>query len=131
RRSHGESPQAQSPPVSTHSEQKQSTPAAVEASDSSAASAFPVVGIGASAGGIEAMIDLFEVMPSDSGMAFLVVMHLDPERDSGLAHLLGQHSAMTVTEAVDGMAIEPDHVYVIAPDSSLTVDDGRLRLTEP
>lgn len=77
------------------------------------------------------MIRLFEAMPSDSGMAFLVVMHLDPDRDSGLAHLLGQHNAMAVVEAADGMAIEPDHVYVIAPDSSLTVDDGRLRLTEP
>jgi hypothetical protein len=52
----------------------------------------PVVGIGASAGGIEALIRLFEAMPSDSGMAFLVVMHLDPNRESGLAQVLGQHS---------------------------------------
>lgn len=106
-------------------------PTATETSGSSAPTAFPVVGIGASAGGIEALIRLFEAMPSDSGMAFLVVMHLDPTRESGLTHVLGQHSAMTVAEAADGMAIEPDHVYVIAPNSSLTVGDGRLRMTEP
>jgi two-component system CheB/CheR fusion protein len=106
-------------------------PSTAETSGSSATTAFPVVGIGASAGGIEALIRLFEAMPSDSGMAFLVVMHLDPTRESGLTHVLGQHSAMTVAEAADGMAIEPDHIYVIAPNSSLTVDDGRLRMTEP
>jgi len=89
------------------------------------------VGIGASAGGIEAMIRLFEALPSDTGAAFLVVMHLDPTRDSGLAHLLGRHNAMPFAEAADGMAIEPDHVYVIAPDCALTVDGERLRLTEP
>ncbi len=77
------------------------------------------------------MIQFFEAMPSDSGMAFLVVMHLDPNRDSGLAQVLGRHNAMAFVEAADGMAIEPDHVYVIAPDCSLTVDDGKLRLTEP
>ncbi len=91
----------------------------------------PVVGIGASAGGIEALIRLFEAMPADSGMAFLVVMHLDPTRESGLTQLLGQHSTMTVAEAADGMAIEADHIYVIPPAASLTVDDGHLRLTEP
>jgi two-component system, chemotaxis family, CheB/CheR fusion protein len=91
----------------------------------------PVVGIGASAGGIEALIRLFEAMPPDSGMAFLVVMHLDPTRESGLTHVLGQHSSMQVAEAADGMAIEADHIYVIPPDAALTVDDGHLRLTPP
>jgi two-component system, chemotaxis family, CheB/CheR fusion protein len=91
----------------------------------------PVVGIGASAGGIEALIRFFEAMPSDSGLAFLIVMHLDPTRESGLTHVLAHHSAMKVAEAADGMAIEPNHIYVIPPDFSLTVDNGRLRLTEP
>lgn len=91
----------------------------------------PVVGIGASAGGIEALIRLFEAMPAGSGMAFLVVMHLDPTRKSGLTHLLGQHSTMTAVEAADGMAIEADHIYVIPPAASLTVADGHLRLIEP
>lgn len=91
----------------------------------------PVVGIGASAGGIEALIRLFEAMPSDCGMAFLVVMHLDPTRESGLSHVLGQHSTMTVAEASDGIAIQPDHIYVIPPATSLTVEDGTMRLNEP
>lgn len=92
---------------------------------------FPVVGIGASAGGIQALIRLFEATPCDTGMAFLVVMHLDPTRDSALAHILGQHTAMPVVEAADGMAIEPDRVYVIAPDASLTVVGGKIRLAAP
>jgi two-component system CheB/CheR fusion protein len=90
-----------------------------------------VVGIGASAGGIEALIRLFEAMPPTGGIAFLVVMHLDPTRESGLSHVLAQHTTMTVAEAAEGMAIEADHIYVIPPDSSLTIGDGRLHLTEP
>jgi two-component system, chemotaxis family, CheB/CheR fusion protein len=119
-------PSSQDPATPAHNE-----PSTTETSGSAATTTFPVVGIGASAGGIEALIRLFEAMPSDSGMAFLVVIHLDPTRESGLTQVLGQHSAMTVAEAADGMTIEPDHVYVIAPNSSLTVDDGRLRMTEP
>jgi two-component system CheB/CheR fusion protein len=103
----------------------------VEASCGPPKSPCPVVGIGASAGGIEALIRLFDAMPADSGMAFLVVMHLDPTRESGLTQLLAQHSAMTVAEAADGIAIAADHIYVIPPAASLTVDDGHLRLTEP
>ncbi|WP_159082469.1 chemotaxis protein CheB [Paragemmobacter aquarius] len=91
----------------------------------------PLVGIGASAGGIEALIRLFDAMPPDSGMAFVVVMHLDPTRVSGLADVLGQHTKMTVGEAVDGVAVEPDHIYVIPPATSLTVEEGHLRLSEP
>lgn len=92
---------------------------------------FPVVGIGASAGGIEALIKLFDAMPADIGMAFVIVLHLDPTHESQLANLLGQHTEMPVAEISDGMSIEPDHVYVIAPDSSLTVERGRLRLKAP
>lgn len=101
-----------------------------EAAGGPPASLCPVVGVGASAGGIEALIRLFDAMPSDSGMAFLIVMHLDPNRESGLTHLLSQHSAMNVVEAADGVAIEADHIYVIPPAASLTVDDGHLQLTE-
>ncbi len=102
-----------------------------EASETKPKRVCPVVGIGASAGGIEALISLFDEMPSDSGIAFIIVMHLDPTRDIGLAHVLGQHSDMPVSEAVDGLAIEPDRIYVIPPGCSLTVDGGRLRLSEP
>ena len=92
---------------------------------------FPVVGIGASAGGIEALISFFDAMPADSGMAFLVVMHLDPTRESGLADVLSKHSTMTVAEATDGAVIEPNHIYVIPPATSLTVDGSHLRLADP
>ena len=91
----------------------------------------PVVGIGASAGGIEALIRLFEALPPDTGMAFLVVMHLDPTRESGLTDVLSQHTSLAVIEAAEGMAIEADHIYVIPPGSSLTIEAARLRLTEP
>ena len=91
----------------------------------------PVVGIGASAGGLEALISLFDAMPAESGMAFLVVMHLDPTRESGLVEILSKHSAMPVSEATANKAIEPNHIYVIPPGASLTVDGGHLRLAEP
>lgn len=91
----------------------------------------PVVGIGASAGGIEALIALFEAMPADCGMAFLVVMHLDPTRESALAEVLSQHCALTASEATNGEAIEANHIYVIPPAASLTVDNGHLLITEP
>jgi two-component system, chemotaxis family, CheB/CheR fusion protein len=110
---------------------KADAPAAAKASGRRKSVDFPVVGIGASAGGIEALIRLFEAMPADSGMAFVIVLHLDPTHESQLAQLLGQHTEMPVAEIADGMAIEPDHVYVIAPASSLTVERGRLRLKEP
>lgn len=127
----GEEPSAGSPPDSAGDGHDDRSAPGIETPDRSAEGGFPVVGIGASAGGIEALIRLFEATPSDSGMAFLVVMHLDPTRESALAHILGKHTAMPVVEAADGMAIGPDRVYVIAPDASLTVADGRIRLTDP
>src|ERR1700712_4677761 len=98
--------------------------AAVESSDASVL----VVGIGASAGGIEALSGFFDAMPVDSGCAFVVVLHLDPNRESELAHILSVHTTMPVLQVEDGMRIAPDHVYVIAPDSNLRVRDGLLHL---
>ena len=93
--------------------------------------AIPVVGIGASAGGIEALVEFFGAMPGNGGMAFIVVLHLDPTRTSQLSSILALHTPMPVAEITDGMRIAPDHVYVIAPNSSLTLDSNTLRLTEP
>ncbi len=93
--------------------------------------AIPVVGIGASAGGIEALSCLFDVMPADSGCAFVVVLHLDPNRESELAHVLGTHTAMPVVQVVDGMRLAADNVYVIAPDTDLRVGDGELHVSKP
>jgi chemotaxis response regulator CheB len=91
----------------------------------------PVVGIGASAVGIDALNRFFGSMPADSGLAFVVVLHLDPRHHSELASLLGHRTAMPVADIVDGIRIEPNRVYVIVPDKSLRVDGDQLRLSEP
>src|SRR5579862_5828727 len=92
---------------------------------------FPVVGIGASAGGLEALNKLFDALPSDIGMAFVLIQHLDPTHKSMMAGLLGGHTAMTVLEATDGMTVERDHVYVIPPGAYLGIRDRVLQLTRP
>lgn len=91
----------------------------------------PVIGIGASAGGIEALSRFFDVMPADSGCAFVVVLHLDPTRESELAHILSANTRMPVVQVEDGMRLAADHVYVIAPDSDLKVSDGGLHVSTP
>ena len=90
--------------------------------------AFPIVGIGASAGGLEAVSELLAALPSKSGVAFILVQHLDPDHESLLTELLAKRTAMPVTQAEEGVVIEPDHVYVIPPNATLTVSDQRLRL---
>ena len=89
---------------------------------------FPIVGIVASAGGLEAFTHFFEAMPSDSGMAFVLVPHLDAKHKSLMADLIGRQTAMPVSEAKDETAVEANHVYVIPPNHSLSIDGGRLRL---
>ena len=74
-----------------------------------------VVGMGASAGGIEAFSQFFDTMPDDSGAAFVVVLHLDPTRESQMAKVLAAHTKMPVVQVQDQMPILPNHVYVIAP----------------
>ncbi|HET7598326.1 MAG TPA: chemotaxis protein CheB, partial [Burkholderiales bacterium] len=95
---------------------------------SSAEARIPVVGIGASAGGLEAIGELLAALPAKMGMAFLVVLHLDPDRASMLADLLGKKTEMPVTEVVDGMTIEQDHVYIIPPNRFLALEQNGLHL---
>jgi two-component system CheB/CheR fusion protein len=90
--------------------------------------AFPIVGVGASAGGLEAFSALLGAVPVDTGMAFVLIQHLDPEHDSALVSLLGRVSSLPVTEAADGEAVQPDHVYVIPKGTSLTIVAGRLKI---
>ncbi|HEY5305764.1 MAG TPA: CheR family methyltransferase, partial [Pseudolabrys sp.] len=92
---------------------------------------FPVVGIGASAGGLEACRKLVEAMPAGNGMAFILVQHLDPTHESMMVDLLAGHTALTVCEAIDGMPIEREHLYVIPPGTYLAVADGALHLSRP
>lgn len=92
---------------------------------------IPVVGIGASAGGIEALGSFFDAMPVDSGCAFVVVLHLDPNRESEMARILGGRTTMPVVQVEDGMALAPDHVYVIAPATDLRVAEDGLKVSKP
>lgn len=92
---------------------------------------FPVVGIGASAGGLEACRKLVDGLPAGNGMAFILIQHLDPTHESMMVDLLVGHTSMTVRQAMDGMPIEPDHLYVIPPAAYLSVANSALRLSQP
>jgi two-component system CheB/CheR fusion protein len=92
---------------------------------------FPVVGIGASAGGLDACRKLVDALPAGVGMAFILVQHLDPTHESMMVDLLAGHTTMTVRQATDGMPIERDYLYVIPPGTYLSVAAGALRLSQP
>ncbi|MBI5440211.1 MAG: PAS domain-containing protein [Deltaproteobacteria bacterium] len=87
-----------------------------------------VVGIGASAGGLEAMTALLNALPARTGLAYVFVQHLDPQHESSLVELLSRGSRIPVEEAKDGARLLPDHLYVIPPNASLTVSGERLAL---
>jgi two-component system CheB/CheR fusion protein len=89
---------------------------------------FPVVAIGASAGGLEAINRLLAVMPPDTGLAFVVIQHLLPTRDSMLTDILARATRMPVRQVEDKMPIEPDTVYVIPPGKDLVMGQGMLQL---
>ncbi|SDH77125.1 EAL domain-containing protein [Roseospirillum parvum] len=93
-------------------------------------SSFPIVGVGASAGGIAALNTFFDHMPPDSGMAFVVILHLDPSQASRVAEIIATHTAMPVVQAEQGMPVEPDRVYVIPPATLLGLGDEIFRLEE-
>jgi two-component system, chemotaxis family, CheB/CheR fusion protein len=92
---------------------------------------FAVVGIGASAGGLDACKKLVGALPVGNGMAFILVQHLDPTHESMMVDLLAGHTSMTVLQATDGMVIEREHLYVIPPGAYLSVRNGALRLSHP
>src|SRR5438876_12388618 len=87
---------------------------------------FPIVGVGASAGGLEAFRSLLQTLPANTGMAFVFVQHLDPEHESLLTKLLSQATRMPVTEVTEGIAVQPDHVYVIPPTTAMGIRNGIL-----
>ncbi|WP_146188296.1 CheR family methyltransferase [Methylosinus sporium] len=94
---------------------------------------FPIVGVGASAGGIQALESLFRAMPANPGMSFVIIMHLAPDRKSLLTDILARHAKMSVEVARDGQELEKDKIYVIPPAAVLTIASGRLRMiaTDP
>jgi two-component system, chemotaxis family, CheB/CheR fusion protein len=89
---------------------------------------IPIVGVGASAGGVEALEGLFRAIPADSSLAYVVVTHLGPGHVSMLPEIIGRHTAMAVAPVRDGDAVAANHVYVLPPGATVTIEGGRLHL---
>ena len=100
------------------------------ASHRGAHSKLLVVGLGASAGGIKALKDFFAHVKPDSGAAYVVILHLSPDHDSRLAEVLQTTAPMPVSQVTNAVTIEPDHVYVVPPNKSLSIADGSLTVAE-
>jgi two-component system CheB/CheR fusion protein len=91
---------------------------------------FPIVGIGASAGGLETLNAFFSIMPSDSNMAFVIIQHLSPKHKSIMASLMEKHTRMTVSQIEDGTKLEPNHVYLNPPGKNVSIFKRRLHLLD-
>ena len=89
-----------------------------------------IVGLGASAGGVQAYRTFFEQMPSNTGLAFVCILHLSPDHESRLAEIIGYSTQMPVTQITQRMRVEPNHIYVIAPNEKLELSDGHLIVSE-
>jgi two-component system CheB/CheR fusion protein len=105
-------------------------PFGVEAPEPDARQDFLVVGIGASAGGIQALKEFFARVPAESGMAYVVILHLSPDHDSQLAAVLQSAASIPVAQVGRHVHVEPNHVYVIPPNKSLTMSDGYLEVSD-
>jgi two-component system, chemotaxis family, CheB/CheR fusion protein len=93
--------------------------------------AFPIVGMGASAGGLEAFEQFFAQVPLNIGMAFILVPHLDPSHASMMTELLRRVTKLEVNEAQDGVKVEPNHIYVIPPNKDMSIYHGTINLETP
>jgi two-component system, chemotaxis family, CheB/CheR fusion protein len=100
-----------------------------QAPKESGRTAFPIVGVGASAGGLEACTTLLKSLPNNLGMAYVFVMHLDPVRESAFREILARDTSMPIVTVEDGMRVEPDHGYVIPKNCEMTVSDGVLHIS--
>ncbi|MGA2678929.1 MAG: CheR family methyltransferase [Sedimentisphaerales bacterium] len=92
---------------------------------------FPIVGIGASAGGLEALDGFFRHMPSNSGMAFVIIQHLAPQHISAMDSLMRRYTEMQVLNIEDGIKVKPNHIYLNPPDKHVVIMNGKLCLMEP
>ena len=92
---------------------------------------FPIVGIGASAGGLEALDGFFRHMPSNSGMAFVIIQHLAPQHINAMDSLLRRYTEMQVLNIEDGIKVKPNHIYLNPPDKHVVIMNGKLCLMEP
>ena len=111
------------PPSSRHSSRKRLSPPVADS--------FPIVGLGASAGGLDAFRRLLAALPPSTGMALILIQHLDPTHASMMAELLAGHTPLKVQQAADGMPLEREHIYLIPPGAYLSIRGGALRLSEP
>src|SRR4051812_19716879 len=110
----------------------QQPPAPQELDDATAEAhkPFPLVGVGASAGGLQALQQFFSHMPADTGMAFVIILHLSPTHDSSAAALLQHTTAMPVIQVTESVAVSPNHVYVIPPTQDLSMRDGSIQVQD-
>lgn len=108
----------------------ESSPAPIPSANSKA-SRFLIVGIGASAGGLDACRQFLHALPADVGMSFILVQHLDHAHESMLVELLASHTTMNVVQAETGMRVSPDHLYVIPSGYYLAVEEGEIQLSQP
>src|SRR6266404_2519499 len=89
---------------------------------------FPIVGVGASAGGLEAFTQLLKHLPTDTGLGFVLVQHLDPQHESALTQILTRATSMPVREVTNDLQVEANQVYIIPPNTNLTIEQGVLKL---
>lgn len=92
---------------------------------------FQIVAIGASAGGLAALKTFMQSLPKKTGMAFVIIQHLDPTHKSMMSDILGKETSLSVTDAKHNLKVTPDHIYVIPPDKYLTIEGGKLKLSKP
>ena len=102
--------------------------AAIARDERSRVASFPIVGIGASAGGLEAFTQLLKALPLDTGMGFVLVQHLDPEHESALTQILSRATSLPVCDVTNNQPVQPNHVYIIPPDTNLSIAEGNLKL---
>ena len=122
---------ASAKPTTNHSQQLPPTPEAIDEEQEATVATIPVVGIGASAGGVEAFEQFFHVCPVKTGMAFVLVPHLDPGHESLLTEILQRATSMPVMQAIDRTQIKPNHVYIIPPNREMTIANHVLQLSIP
>ena len=95
--------------------------------DEAPSNRFVIAALGASAGGLEALENFFRHTPPDTGIGFIVVQHLAPNHKSSLPELLARYTEMPVEQARDNAKVEPNHVYIIPPNATLTIEDANAR----
>ena len=104
------------------------SPSSRPASGKNENAVFPIAGIGASAGGLDAFISFFQALPEKTGIGYVVIQHMDPSRESMLGDILARSIHLPVLQVTDGMSVQPDTIHVMPPGTNMGIMDGRLTL---